>query len=464
MGIPFDKISGIKYWTGTTSATANETVPAKNVLGKDDLGAYQLKVDLMGEGVYLEGAAAGRDGINFPTAITEVLDATTVAESRTVRLTDTLYVIGLLVANTSFTAYAVTIDGTTITVGTAVHINGDTAIDTDSVGMCRISDTVFGAAYRDTGGAAYIKARCGTVTGTTIVMGTEGSVYDIASTEDELDVAYINGCLVVAFANNVDALGVVAVPTTVAGVIGTAGSIVIFEDTAPSMTAVCEMANGYVFVAYADGTDGLLDARVASVSAAGAIGTPGTVNAIAAIAPMMTKCVKVQENKVILGYIEATTSNDPYIVACTTAVGGTTITAGTPVAMGAALATDFSFDLIDNTQGVAVWCDDAHGSDLGYAIRFSIAAGTTTTITADAAVDKFTEALAKVGILKAMDCACGTDGKVVIGYSGVAGDLFAVAGSYFENRIVDVRSTAVSASYKMYTTPINDRIETQVKV
>ena len=463
MSIPLGKIEHTHFST-TTSATANETVPAKEVIPAGYMGAYDRQVwGLMGEGVYLEGATAGRDGINFPTAVQEILDATTVAETRVVKLTDSLYVIGLLVADTSFTAYACSLSGTTLTAGTAVHINTDAAADTDSINMCRVNDTTFAAVYRDEAGDDKSCVRLGTVSGTAITMLDELEL--ATATETGIGVCYMPSvaCVVVAY-NTATDLVAQAIPYATTyddDYLGTAGSAVVIEADGSTVTACCEMASGYVFVAFDDGSDNYLDAAVATVSTAGAIGTFGTQKAIQAKAPTMLKCVKAEENAVIVGWIEATTSNDPYIVKCTTAAAGTTITAGTPVACAAATATDFSFDMIDNTQGIAVWCDDDHALDLGYAVRFSVAAGTTTTVTMDSTVDKFTEATAKLGTLKAMDCACTKGGKVVIGYSGLAGDLYGAVGQYFENRIIDIRSTATSATATFNVSPIwNDRATT----
>lgn len=455
MSIPFEKLSH-KFYTGytTSSTVANETTPIKPVI-KDDsyAGAYRRRIgNLMGEGVYLEGADPERDGINFPTAVTEI-SATAPGEAKIVKLTDTLYVVSVLVANTSLGVYAVSIDGTTPTVGALTAVN---AVDTDSTDICRLSDTTFAIAYRDEGGDDYLCARIGTVVPSTlaITMGTEKELTAAAITEDELSICQPrSGVVAVAYADGDDDLAVIACPYT-ATTFGTAGSVVEFDAAAPNWITACEIQSGYVFVAYADGGDSnKVHGRVASVSAAGAIGTPGTEKTIIDAAGTFLKARKAQENAVILGYIDA--SGDPAIVKCTTTAStGTTITAGTAVVMAAATATDFSVGLIDNTQGVAVWCDDAHGSDVGYAVRFSIAAGSTTTITADATVDKFVDASAKGGTLRKMDVDCSTGGKVVVIYNDADNDLGCLVGQYYENRIIDVRSTTTSAAYTFDLFPV----------
>ncbi len=448
MSFPFKNVEHRYSGSLTTSATANETVPSKKVLPDEYMNAYRNYVIPIGEGTYLEGSVAGRDGLNFPSAVAEI-SATAPAEAKICRLTDTLYVVGVVIADTSLGVYAVSTSGTVNTVGAIAAVN---AADTDSMDICRVSDTQFAIAYRDEGGDDYLCIRSGTVSGTTITMGTEKELTAAAITEDELSVAYLSSvdCCVVAYADGDDDLATIAVPFSSGTTFGTAGSVVEFDAAAPNWITACECAPGYVFVAYADGGDSnKVHGRVATVSAAGAIGTPGTEKTIIDAAGTFLKAVNIAANQIALGYIDA--SSDPAVVKCT--VSTTTITAGTAVVMAAATATDFSIALIDNTQGVAVWCDDAHGSDVGYAIRFSLATGTTTTVTADSTVDKFVDASAKGGTLRKMDVACSRGGNAVIIYNDADNDLASITGHYYENRVIDVRSTAASATYGVLVIP-----------
>jgi len=283
-------------------------------------------------------------------------------------------------------------------------------------------------------------------------MGTEKVLVATAATEDEAAICYIpeSACVVCAWADDQDDLATIAVPLT-GTTFGTAGSIVEFDAAAPDWLTACSIGGGKVMVAYADGGDSnKVHARAATVSSAGAIGTPGTEKTVINASGTFLKLVYAEKDAAVLGYIDA--SSDPAVVKCT--ISTTTITAGTAVVIGAATATDFSIDLIDNTQGVVVWCDDAHGSDVGYCIRFSVAAGSTTTITADAVIDKFVDASAKGGTLRIMDCACSTGGSAVITYNDAESDLACIVGSYVENRVIDIRSTAASASYTADVFPV----------
>ena len=64
MSIPFDKITH-QHFSTTTSATANATVPAKELIPAAYKGSYRNVIaNLNGEGTYLEGADPERDGIN----------------------------------------------------------------------------------------------------------------------------------------------------------------------------------------------------------------------------------------------------------------------------------------------------------------------------------------------------------------------------------------------------------------
>lgn len=454
MSIQFDKIEH-KFFTGyTTSATANETVPAKPIVPENYVVALRNHIaNLCGEGAYLESADPERDGLNFPTAVTEI-SATAPSSSKIIRLTNTLFVALHLTADDTLVAYAITVDGTTPTVGSAATVN---AADTDSIDICRVSDSIFAVAYRDEGGDDYLCVRAGSVSGTTITMGTEKELTATAITEDELGICYepTSACCVVAYADGDDDLATIACPLTTT-TFGTAGSVVEFDAAAPSDVTCCPIQSGYFFVAYSDGGDSnKVHGRVASVSSAGAIGTPGTEKTIINAAGTFMIARKAEANAVVMAYIDA--SSDPAIVKCTTSgATGTTITAGTAVVMAAATATDIGFDLIDNTQGVCVWCDDAHASDVGYAIRFSVAGGSTTTITADAVVDKFVDTSAKGGTLPKMGCACGTDARAVVIYNDADNDLGCLVGQYYENRIIDIRSTTTSAAVTFSVIPVFD--------
>jgi hypothetical protein len=448
MSINFDKIEHY-YVTGKTSATANETAPSKSIIPDEVKKSFRTHILAYGEGVYLEGADAERDGINFPSAVVEISD-TAPSSSKIVRLTDTLYVAAHLQADNALKTYAGTLSGTTMQWGDAATVN---SVDTDSIDLCRVSDSIYAIAYRDEGGDDYLCVRAGSISARTITQGTEKELTATAIIEDELGITYDSGsgCIIVAYADGDDDLATIACPLSTI-TFGTPGAVVEFDAAAPSDVSICMMRPNYFFVVYADGGDAnKMHGRVASVSAAGAIGTPGTEKTIINAAGTFMIAKQLEVNKVAIGYIDA--SADPSVVVCTTTgAAGTTITAGMAVAIAAATATDVGFDLIDNQQGIITWCDDAHSSDVGYATRFSVA---TTTVTADSTPDKFVDASAKGGTLPKMGCACSRAGKCVVIYNDADNDLASIAGMYYEDRIIDIRSTAASATYKALILPVH---------
>lgn len=444
-GIPLHALDMHEY-TGTLSTTADETEASKIVVSDRHARAYNLDVRLQGEGAYLEGGVELRDGINFPTAAA-ALAATTLNEARLVRLTDTLYVAVYHAANNTLSAMAMTLSGTTLTAGSAAAVNTG---DTDSIALCRINATTFGVAYNDEVGDDYLCFRTGTVSGTTVTMGTEKAT-TIAPTEDEIALCYepTSACLVAAYADASDGLSAVAVPVTSAGVIGTVGTAVVLDaSSTPTETTIAPIQAGYCVGIYADaGEDsGKIHGIAFAVSSAGAISGAGTEKTVVDAAGTLCTARYVRENTVAIGYIDA--SADPAVIVITTSgATGTTITAGTAVVMAAATATDIGMDMIDADQGICCWCDDAHANDVGYAIRFTLSGTGYRTVTADATVDKFIDATAKGGTLKKMDIACASNGKCVIVFNDSGNDPAVVAGQYFENRIVDVRSNAASAVF-----------------
>ena len=432
------------YHTGTTSvitdggAANKETIPPqyegairKNILGLNGTGAS----------VYLE-SLTGRDGVNFPTAVTEIA-STNPTESRIVRLTDTTYVVIDLIANTSLGAYAITIDGTTVTVGSLTAVS---ASDVDSTDLCRLSDTTFAVAYRDEAGDDYLAARIGTVSGTTITMGTEKELTAAALTEDELSICTPrNGVIAVTYADASDDLSSIAAAYTDT-TISDPGTAVVVDTAAPTDNSCCRIENGILFVAWSD-AGGSMYGRCATVSAAGAIGSYGTEKAIVAFIPTYINARYVEEDKVIIAYEDD--ANDPEAVICTIAAGVvTTITAGTAVNFLAGSVTDVGIDMIDNLQGIIKWDDGTKGQ----CVRVALVAGVAdTTITADAVIDNFVET-ASVGAGKG-GIACATNGKCVIIYEDADNDLGVKAGMYSENNIIDVRSATASIDYEFSVFP-----------
>lgn len=431
-----------RYATGTACLTANATAASKKVVPFEWGNATRVKVDsLNGEDVYLEGGVTGRDGLNFPSAAVVIL-ATDPTLLKCVRLTDTLYVAIHQASNNDLEAYAISINGTTPTVGAVADVNTD---DTDSADICRLSDTHFGVCYRDEGGSDYLCARIGSVDGTTITMGTEKELTAAAIVECETAICQPrNGVIYVAFQNattNPSSIAATFSGTTIATP-GTAVEVDTATNT-PTTISCCRMELGIVFVCWSDG-GGSTYARCATVSAAAAIGAYGTEKALNAIIPTDLNARYVTEDKVIVGYLDA--GADPSAIVCTIAAGVvTTISIGAIVKFLAGTCTDLGIDMIDSTRGVIKWDDGTYGQVLSFSIS-------TTTITADSTIDHFVETTSAGGLKGGL--AVGSDRKVVIVYENASTTASVIVGQYFESRIIDVRSDAVSAVYNFDLVPI----------
>jgi len=427
-----------EYFSTTTSAVATGPASDKPVISKAYASAYRNKIaNLEGTAatVYLE-TLAPRDGVNFPVAVVEA-NTTNPATCKVCRLTDTLFVGMEHVADLDLEVFLITVTGNTPSISTAVSVN---AADTDSANIISIgtAGTHFACVYRDNGGDDYPCVRIGSVATGAIVMGTEKEMTATAGTENAGEPYGIceprAGVLAIAWADDADDLAVIAATysgTTVA----TPGTLVEFDAAAPNAISCCKMEEGYIFVTWSD-AGASHNARVASVSAAAAIGTPGTEKVVVAAAHTSIDAKFSEQNKVVIGYVDA--NSDAAVIACTTAAAGTTITAGTGVVIEAGTMTDLGIDMIDNTQGMLKYDNGTSGR----VSRFSVAAGSTTTVTADAKIDNFVETAAAGG--GAGGIACTPTGKCVIVYEDADNDVGVKVGQYYENRIIDIRSATAS--------------------
>ena len=441
-GFPFGKMEHQDI-TGTTSVITDGPAAIKNVLPREYTGATRIKLDVRGEGapVYLENGISPRDGLNFPTAVVEI-DGDNPEQVAVVRLTDTKVVVLSNVANAKLEATVVDISGTVPVPGTIATINN---ADTDSVGAVAIgtAGTHFAVIYRDDGGDDYVYGRIGSVSGTTITMGDEKA---LDSTNAGVLVANVRygvceprpGVLFFTFHDSDTHLTAVAAPYS-GLVIGTLGSQNKPDGTnAPTEIACCAAGDNKVFVAFGNGGDSNnLHGRVATVSAAGAIGTWGTEKDLISTgdaAATYVSCENVQTDKVIIYGEDA--SNDPFAIAAT--ISTTTITVGTFKVFLGGSTTDIGGTMRDPVRGFIKWDNGTNGQ----VISFSISG---VTITADASIENFVETAAAGGLAGGI-VYIGND-KVFIAYEDADNDVGCKAGTYFENRIIDVRSATASIGY-----------------
>ena len=443
MGIPFGRIEH-EYFTGTTCATADAPAAVKKLIPSEYKGATRNKIaNLNGEGVYLETADPERDGINFPTAIVAgpAVQATYLAGCK---LTDTLFVYAYA-DNADLEdgkCFAVSTSGNTATVGTAVEFEDGGATD---VAITRLSDTTFAVAYYDVGDSSYLKAVIGTVTGTVIAYGTIKSTAVIGTATAGIGICEPrDGYVFIAFQVTSGTDGsTICIPFT-GTTFGTQTSEVEFDQTAPDYIACCTYDTGYVVVVYRDtGDTNYLHAWGASVSATGVVSF-GTEKALNATAVTGIQVSSPETLNIVVSYINsnsdaaliATTVNEasPVVVA----TGGTVITP-----FGAGTHTTVRHSMIDNTQGIIIGDDGTYLK----CIRFSKAASV---LTADAVVDTAIEGR----YASFAEGNCSTKGNICIAGRDSGNVFQVVVGSYFENRIIDIRSTGTSKTYTFDVVPV----------
>jgi len=444
-GIPLHALDFAKF-TGTTSATGDDTSAKKVIMPKRYTAAIDVMPVLNGEEVYLEDADYARDGVNFPTAITAG-PAVNPAYLVGCKLTDDLFVYAYDdgADGNDGHCFAVSTVGTVCTVGTAVVFEASGATDP---ALCRLSDTTFACAYLDEGDSDYLKVVIGTVAGTVISYGTVKSTALACTATDAA--AGVSICkpyegtdlVFIAFqiASGTDG-STICIPYT-GTTFGTQTLQVEFDQDAPVSISCCRYSDGFVAVAYNDaGDSGKLHCWPCTVSTAGAVvfGTEKTLNAAAST---VVKVSSPRNGILVFSYIVA---GDATIIATTASFASTPIvaTAGTAVAvLGAATHTGVRHAMMDDTRGFCV-ADD--GTYLKI-ISFSQAAKA---IAADAAIDTAVEAryATEVSLLVTKT------GKVVIAAADASDEIQVIAGQYFEDRIVDIRSVDASASYNLWLFP-----------
>ncbi len=456
-GFPFRNVEH-EVFTGTTSVITDGPAAIKNVLPKGYTGAFLNELDVEGEGaaIYLENGWNPRDGFNHPTAVVEI-DGDDPVSAKVIRLTDAKYVVFSNITNAKLEATVVDISGTVPAPGTIATINN---ADTDSWDAVAIgtAGTHFALIYRDEGGDDFVYGRIGSVSGTTITMGDEkaldGAEVGTENAGERYGVCEPRpGVLLFAWADNDDDLATVAAPYS--GVtVGTLGTQSEVSADAPTQIACCPMGDNKVFVAYSDGGDSdFIHCRVATVSAAGAIGTYGTEYDLFVSDAVSTylEAHFLTTDKVIVTGEDG--SNDPYAITLT--ASSTTLTRGTITVFLTGSVTDVSSGIRDPSRGFIQWDNGTNGQILSFAIG-------TTTVTADATIDNYVET-SSAGCTTG-GLVYGGNGKAVSVYQDADSDLAMKVGTYFENRIIDVRSATASIDYSGRILPVFDKKETLAKI
>jgi len=443
MGIPFGKVEH-EYFTGTTCATADTAAAVKKLIPTKYRGAYRNKIaNLNGEGCYLESADPERDGINFPVAITAG-PAVLPTYLAGCKLTDTLYVYAYAdnADGEDGKCFAVSTSGNTPAVGTAVEFEDGGITDP---AITRLSDTTFAVAYYDVADSSYLKVVIGTVTGTVPSFGAIKSTGVIGTATKGIGICEPrDGLVFIAFQVTSGTDGsTICIPFT-GTTFGTQTSEVEFDQTAPDYIACCSYDTGYVVVVYRDTGDvNKVHAWGASVSAAGVV-VFGTEKTLVDAAGTVIQVSSPETLNIVVSYIDA--SNDAALIATTineaspvvVATGGSVITP-----FGAGTHTGVCHSMIDNTQGIIAGDDGTYMK----CIRFSKAL---LVLTADAVVDTAIEGR----YANVIAAACNVYGDICIAGRDASDVIQVVVGSYFENRIIDIRSTGTSKTYTFDCMPV----------
>ncbi len=458
-----------EYYTGTTSVITDGPAAIKNVLPRRYTGAPRVYIPApsgTGALVYNNNGYSPRDGLNFPTAVKEV-DGGDPASTQIVRLTDKKHVILSNETDQKLEATVATLNGTvwTLTQSTAgTHETTINNANTDSWKAIPIgtAGTHFAVIYRDTGGDSYVYGKICSVDSANAI--TQGDEKALDSTNAGIEVANVQygiaeprpGVLFFTFHDSDTHLTAVAAPYS--GVtIGTLGTQNKPDGTnAPAQIACCPTGTNKVFVAFGNGGDSdFLHGRVATVSATGTIGTWGTEKDLISTgdaAANYVSCENVTADKVII-FGENNSSNDPFAIVATM-TGTTTITVGTYKTFLAGSVTDVGGAMRDPVRGFIKWDNGTNGQ----VVSFSIS---TVTITADATIDNFTETAAAGGMAGGMVYT--GNNKFAITYEDADNDHAIKAGTYFENRIIDVRSATASIAYEGIIIPNFTKKETLAK-
>ncbi len=448
----FDKLSG--YFTGTTSATANEQSKVKKVIPSSMKGTSKFIGIFNGEGVYLEGGSDwDRQGINFPNTKT-VANAGSSSSIRSCMLTNSLGVV-ICIISTKLYAYAFTVgNGGALTYGSAATVNdADTGT---KPAICRISDSTYAIAYADDGGDDYLCVRMGSVSGTTITQGDEKEMTAAAITKDAgIGICQPREGVIAVGYSDANSYGTVISATFTNITVGTPGTAVSATGTdAVTEVDICSHSTGYVTLAYADVSTNYVTVNIGTVSAAAAVAFAGSEEALNAVSSSDIRISSPQTDRMVVSWLD---SGDPHLIAGGVVAGAlTSFVQGTEASI-ATTATVPRHACPSPNEVVIAWCDDAHAGDYGHCKRYTIswAATGAGTLTADSNADIFCESSCKSDI----DITPTTDGEVIVHFVDVGSSSY-LAGDYGQIRddIIDIRAAGASATYSLWLAPIYEYV------
>ena len=429
MGEKFNKLKGFNI-RGTTASVADQPLLEKpvNPWSSD----HVFPVDFLQEGVYFEDTM--REGSQFRTAEATFRATGATTNIKLLKINTAYCIIAYSYASKAYVRVGIR-SGATYSWGTEALVNNAV---TSGIDLCKINETTFAISYLDDGGADYHCARIGTFDSVgAVTLGTEKELTGaLAKTGTSVCMPRAG---VLAFASSLvgdgklDIFASLFTGTTIA----TAGTPVEFGGGASSLPSIESQTNGEIIVVFQAGyvANDPITYSTGTVSAANvvAVVTAETTMAGTAAAATSIKVLKVNDNKVLVGWIDSTFAK---VRAATLASG--VITLGDQVVLTSSASLTFDFAMLDENRFIGVYEDDGD-SDYGKCIRFDLSGVTITagegdvfalTATANTAVCAFDS---NVYLSAFMDDAASDIGRAILGT--------------IEKNLIDIRSDVASVSF-----------------
>lgn len=440
-GIRFDHLGAICIY-GTSSSIADLDLVKKPV---SPLGTRKHVCIKEGEGAYIYDNGVISKGLNLPVA-EAVFESGATTEVNIVKLTSTLVVACFVDGSDT---YAKAIAGTVaaggaITWGTAVNVNEALS---DSLGICRVSDSSFAISYRDnTGTTGYACVKMGSVSTTTITLGDEVELTN-AAVDGYTDVCCPRSdYLTIGYVLTSDSAGYVIAIDFSGTTLGTAGTAVAINDTTTYLRMKSH-DNGVCLAVFRDGgASNYASAVVVTCSDAGVISVGGSVTALNAVAATYTDLDIISATAAVFTYVAST-----YCHVVSASISGDTITPGTAVALNSSATKYTRIVALGANKFIVVYEDDGAATDYG---RYHLCSRTAEDVVASIKEHTFAiGATAEPAI-----CSLNED-SVVIAFKdeGDSNKGKAITG-YYNESLIDVRSSAASKAYRLWVMPYLGRI------
>jgi hypothetical protein len=258
-----------------------------------------------------------------------------------------------------------TVSGTSISFGTAVEFN---SFSTEYFAIAYMGSSKVFIAYRDNDPPAAGKAIVGTVSGTSISVGSEAEfvsneILDWSSVVYDPD----TGKVVIIWRDNVSPHDGRAVVATVTGTSISYGSITTFEtDSNQYIGAVYDTTNDKVVIAYKNFTNSKYGTAIVGTVSGTSISFGTAVVFNSGETNYIPETLGFTNGKVVIAYQD--TSNSSYGTAIVGTVSGTSISFGTPVVFESAASSYISISSNSSNGKVVISYRDEGNSDYGTVI------------------------------------------------------------------------------------------------